>query len=91
MKLKYKTFLDWNLKFSLIQVECDPVALTLWDIQKAKLKSAFRNKSGVTIQFSLEQQKDGKNKTLLRNRQNNGLEKHRKGDNEVRMEFLYKQ
>ena len=54
-----------------------PKVITLSDNQKDKLKLAFRGKSEVTIQFPLDQLKDGKNRILLTNRQNNNLEKQK--------------
>ena len=68
-------------------MEYKPVAITLSDNQKAKLKSAFRGKSGGTIQFSLDQLKNGKDKIFLMNRQNNKLKKHKKDGTGVRIEF----
>ena len=53
------------------------------------MKSAFRDKSGGTIQFSLGHLKDGKGKILLTNRQNNKLEKHKKIGKGVWIEFSY--
>ena len=59
--------------------------ITLSDDQKAKLKSTFRNKSGVTIQFPLDQFEDGKDKILLTSRQHNKLGKHNKDDRGFRI------
>ena len=52
--------------------------VTISGNQKAKLKSAIRNKLEITIQFSLDQVKVGKDTIPLANRQHNKLGKHKK-------------
>lgn len=54
------------------------------------MKSVFRGKSGITIQFSLHQLMDVKDRILLTSRQINKLEKHKKGGREVEFKFSYK-
>lgn len=65
--------------------------VTFSENHKAKIKSAFKKKSGVTIQFSPDQMHNGKDRVLLTKRQLNKFEKHKKDGKGVRIEFTYNQ
>lgn len=65
--------------------------VNLSDNQKSKIKSAFRNKQSVIIQFTIDQLQSGNDKILLTNRQYNKLEKHKKNVKGLRIEFSLNQ
>jgi len=69
----------------------EKVNVNLKDNQKSKLKLALKNKSSVIIQFSINQFKDGKDVILLTKRQFSKVEKHKKLNKGLRIEFSYKQ
>lgn len=59
--------------------------------QKDKIKSAFKKKVPVKIQFNVDQLKNGNDEIFLTQRQYNKLEKHKKNNKGIRIEFSYSQ
>lgn len=72
-------------------MEQKSVRVNFSDNQKKKLKSAFKKKTPVSIQFSIDQLNNGKDEIFLTNRQYNKLEKHMKNNTGIRLEFSYNQ
>lgn len=59
--------------------------------QKDKIKSAFKKKVPVSIQFKIDQLSNGNDDIILTKRQYNKLEKHKKNNKGIRIEFSYNQ
>lgn len=72
-------------------MEYKSVNINLTEHQKSKLKSAFKNNKSITIQFSIDQLKSGKDQIFLTNRQYNKLEKHKKNNKGLRIDFSLNQ
>lgn len=72
-------------------MEYKSVNVNLNEYQKSKIKSSFKNKKSVIIQFKIDQLKNGNDKIFLTNRQYNKLEKHKKDNTGMRIEFTYNQ
>lgn len=72
-------------------MEQKSVKVNFTNNQKDKIKLAFKKKTPVIIQFSIDQLKNGKDEIFLTNRQYNKLEKHKKNNTGLRLEFSYNQ
>ncbi|ORP54766.1 hypothetical protein, partial [Vibrio cholerae] len=65
----------------------EKVNVNLTDYQKSKIKSAFKKNKDLTIQFEIDQFKNGNDVLLLTKRQMNKVEKHKKINAGLRLEF----
>ena len=65
--------------------------VTLSDRHKQKIKSSLKKGIPVSIQLSIDQLTKGNDKIFLTKRQFNKLQKHKKNEKGIRLEFSYKQ
>lgn len=69
----------------------EKVNVNLTDYQKSKIKSAFKKNKDLTIQFEINQFENGNDVLLLTKRQFNKLQKHKKFNAGLRLEFSFNQ